>query len=162
MGVAYEKAVLLYQQERYELARQELARELAAEPNSARAHAMLALCLAAQEQYAEARRTAERAIALAPQLFFAHYALAWVFFRDVKYTCRRGVMFAVNAVHLRRLRLKNADAAVREAIRLSPHEANLFGLLALIQFDRGDPRGCLQWSRHGLALCLTLGKHYHS
>jgi tetratricopeptide (TPR) repeat protein len=149
---AYQKALLLYDQGRYELARQELARELASEPNSARAHAMLALCLAAEDRFPEARRSAERAIALAPQLSFAHYALSWVFFRDAKYTCRRGVKFAIDAAHLGRLRLKNAEAAVREAIRLSPHEAHLFGLLALIRFDRADPRECLEAARHGLAI----------
>lgn len=152
MGVAYDKAVLLYRQERYKLAGEELARDLVVEPNSARAHAMLALCLAAQAQYVEGRRAAERAVALAPQLAFAHYALAWVVFRDSKYTCRRGVIVAINAAHLHQLRLKKAEDAVREAIRLSPGDAHLFGLLALIRFDSGDPRECLKAAQHGLAM----------
>src|SRR5262245_51034969 len=75
-----ERAVLLFQQQRWDLAEQELRHTLGEEPNNARAHAILALCLSAQEKHVEDMSEAQQAIHLAPDWSFAHYAYSTVLF----------------------------------------------------------------------------------
>lgn len=79
MTAHYDRALLLYQQSRCDLAEQELHQALADEPNDARAHALLALCLCDRKDYPAAMREAEEAIHLGPDVPFTHYALAWTF-----------------------------------------------------------------------------------
>ena len=54
MNPHVERALLLLQQERHELAAQELRLALVDAPNDALAHAVLAICLSANKQYDEA------------------------------------------------------------------------------------------------------------
>ena len=56
MSPHYDRALLLYQQSRYDLAEQELRQALANEPNDAFAHALLALCLCHRKDYPAAMR----------------------------------------------------------------------------------------------------------
>ena len=107
-----QRALLLIEQGRHELAIPELRGALATDPDAALPHALLAVCLADGEQFAEAQDEAQRAIALAPDLPFAHYALAHV-------------------LHDRR-DFKPALDAVREAIRLEPEDADFHALEAQI------------------------------
>lgn len=107
-----QRALLLIEQGRHELAIPELRGALATDPDAALPHALLAVCLADGEQFAEAQAEAQRAIALAPDLPFAHYALAHV-------------------LHDRR-DFKPALDAVREAIRLEPEDADFHALEAQI------------------------------
>jgi tetratricopeptide (TPR) repeat protein len=150
MGAAYDMAVILYRQKRYEMARQQLSRELADQPNNANAFAMLALCLAEQKQFRAARRQAEQAIAIGPSLAFAHYCLAWVFYKDHSFSCRRRVAFCRNQAALRRKRLKLAETTLDEAIRLAPCNADYLGLLGWIRYELGNFRGASDAALQGL------------
>ena len=115
MNPNLERAVLLYQQSRHELAEGELRQALATEPQDAYAHALLALCLAACEKFDAATAEARQAIYLAPDFSFAHYAQARVWYDRNHY--------------------REARAAIEEAIRLDSTDADYFSLLAAIHFD---------------------------
>ena len=130
MTVHLERALLLVEQGRPELAEGELRQALAAAPDDAMAHALLALCLAARADLAAATTEAEAAVGLAPDLPFAHYALA--------------------SVLADRDRLAEAEVAIGEAIRLDPDDAGCFALLAQIQLNRRRPREALAAAEEGL------------
>src|SRR5205085_2479523 len=103
MSAHFARAVILFQQGRYDLAETELRQTLAEDPQNAPAHAMLGLCIAQPEDFAEASREAAVAISLAPNDPHGHYVAATIF-------CERS-------------RLPEAEAAIKEAIRLEPDDA---------------------------------------
>src|SRR5262245_42168921 len=128
----FERAWLLFQQSRYDLAEAELAQVLAADPDDAAAHALRALCLNHRNKHVEATEAAERAIALAPGMALAHYALAMAL--------------------LSRERLADAEKAAAMAIECEPENANHFSLLSLIRFNRRDWTGALEAADQGLQI----------
>jgi tetratricopeptide (TPR) repeat protein len=132
MSSSLNRALLLYEQSRHDLAEKELRQHLAQDPDDAFAHALLGLCLVARKEFAEATREAERAIGLAPDLAYAHYALAFVLYH--------------------RNRFKEAEAAIRQAIDCDPGQADYFSLLAAIRFDQSRWADALAAAEHGLAL----------
>ncbi len=127
-----QRASLLMNQSRWDLAETELRRTLTQDPNLAAAHSLLALCLSRREEYQEATREAEAAIGLAPDDWFAHYAMAQVF-------CDRK-------------RQKEASRAVREAVRLNPHDPAPWGLLALVEYGMHRWSQSLAAAEQGLAV----------
>lgn len=130
MSAHFPRALMLFEQSRYELAEQELRRSLLAEPDNARAHALLALCLSEREQHDEATREAEAAIHHAPDVPFTHYALA--------------------RVYSARDREEDARAAIDEAIRLDPEDAGYYALKAAIHLDLRDWSAALDAAVEGL------------
>lgn len=132
MNRNYERALLLYQQNRHEQAGQHLRQVLATDPHDPHAHALLALCLVEQKDYAEATREAQQAIALAPDLSFVHYAHARVLSE--------------------RNRESEALAAIREAIRLDPQEADFCALEAGLLVDLKQWPEALAAAERGLQL----------
>ncbi|OWK43309.1 TPR repeat-containing protein [Fimbriiglobus ruber] len=130
MSAHYERALLLFQQSRYEPAEKELRQVLAADPDDAAAHALLALCLVQLKRFDPATDEAERAVAGAPDVPFSHYALATVRYHRHHYP--------------------EAEAAVREAIRLDPAAADYRALLGAILADRENWRGVLAAANAGL------------
>jgi tetratricopeptide (TPR) repeat protein len=132
MGAHLQRALVLYEQGRNELAEQELRQELATDTESPLAHAVLALCLSRLERFDEATAEARAAIHAAPDLPLAHYAHASV-------------------LHDRH-RLPEALAATREAIRLDPSEPNHYALMSQIEFERRDWPAALAAAEQGLAL----------
>jgi tetratricopeptide (TPR) repeat protein len=127
-----ERGLLLYQQERHDMAEQELRRSLIDEPHEAMSHALLALCLSHRKAYREATEESRHAVALGPDMAFAHYALA-----DVLHD---------------RDRYKEAEEAVNEAIRLDPQEELYRGLQAAIFMNQGRWQDALEAAEEGLAL----------
>ncbi|MFO0811129.1 MAG: tetratricopeptide repeat protein [Gemmataceae bacterium] len=146
MGTHIDRAMLLLQQSRYDLAENELRQALGEEPNDAVGHALLALCLShsnssrgrpggsgwdARDPNMEAALVeAEEAVGLAPDLAFTHYALASV---------------------LAKLD-RNADAAVaiEAALDIDPTDADYYQLLAVIRLDQGDAKRALDAAEQGL------------
>lgn len=125
-----QRAMLLQEQGRHELAEKELRHHLVAEPADGFAHALLALSLAHLERRDEAEQAARDAISNAPDLGFAHYALARVLSdrnRDVE-----------------------AVDSINEAIRLEPTDADYRGLLAGIEFARERWKETLAAAEQGL------------
>jgi tetratricopeptide (TPR) repeat protein len=130
--VTIERGVLLYQQSRYDLAETELRQALAAEPDDAHAHALLALCLIERKQLEDATEEARQAVHLAPDFSFAHYALAKVWYERNHYD--------------------EAQAAIEEAIRLDPDDADYRFVLSAIHFDERRWEDALSTAEEGLAL----------
>jgi tetratricopeptide (TPR) repeat protein len=132
MGVHLERALLLYEQSRFDLAEQEVRLDLEAEPENGTAHALLALCQAERGQNSEATWSAQEAITREPDLPFAHYALA--------------------SVMQDRERLDEALQAILEAIRLDPKNTNYFAQLSSIRCDQGRWSDALETAEQGLRL----------
>jgi Tfp pilus assembly protein PilF len=107
-----ERALLLLQQSRYDLAEQELRQLLAKDPDDALAHALLAFSLTQQDKLEEAESSARQAIQLAPEHPYCHYCLG--------------------VVKIQKDDLVSARQAVEEAIRLDPEDSDYHGLRALI------------------------------
>src|SRR5579862_5261145 len=75
------RAQLLLEQSRYDLAERELRDALAADPDHALAHALLAVCHLEQDQLDDATREAKAALGLEPDLAYASYVLGLVLHR---------------------------------------------------------------------------------
>src|SRR5262245_18242691 len=130
MGVHLQRALILYEQSRFDLAEQEVRRALEGEPDSATAHAVLGLCLAERGQNREAMWSAQEAVAREPDLPFAHYALASIL-QD-------------------RERLDEAQQSILEAIRLDPKNTNYLAQLASIRCDQGRWQDALEATEESL------------
>lgn len=125
-----QRARLLLERARPDLAAQELRQQIAVDPDDALAHALLAVCLMQQKQRAEALAAAERAVHLAPDFAYAHFVRAHAL-EDLD-------------------RLKEAEASVAEAIRLDPDDADSFALLGSIRLRQRQWRGALEAAEEGL------------
>lgn len=130
MSPQLQRGLLLFQQGRPELAEAELRQALAADPNEAYAHTLLALCLCQRGQFKDATAEAQQAIHLAPDFPMAHYGLAYVW-------------------HDRR-HYDEALAAIHEALRLEPDHPDYCALLAQIQLDRRQWPAALEAAERGL------------
>lgn len=132
MSVRVDRALLLLQQSRPADAERELMLALSENPESARAHAYLALCRIDLDKKDEALKTAKNAVGLEPDEPFGHY---------------------VHAVVLHRLdRDKEALSVVNEAIRLDPDSEAHFALQASIHLALRDWSSALVSAGQGLAL----------
>jgi tetratricopeptide (TPR) repeat protein len=127
-----ERARMLLDQSRHQLAEQELWQALARQPDNPQAHAMLALCLAERDAFADATREAQQAIHLAPDDPFPHYVLSHVMSERNRYA--------------------EAEKAIEEAIRLDPYEASFFSQLAQIHFARRQWQDALDAAEQGLRI----------
>ncbi|HEY7426626.1 MAG TPA: tetratricopeptide repeat protein [Gemmataceae bacterium] len=132
MTAHYDRALLLYQQSRYDLAEQELRQALADEPGDVRGHALLALCLCNRKDYPAATREAEEAVRQGPDVPFSHYALAFTLYH--------------------RDRLQEAETAVEQALELAPWDSDYYALLASIRFDQRCWPAALEAAERGLEL----------
>src|SRR5262249_15088868 len=132
MGVYLDRALVLFEQSRHDLAERELVQELAAEPNNPLAHALLGLCLSKRKEFKQATEAAQMAVHLAPDMAFAHYALG--------------------SVYHDRDRLTEAMIAVCEAIRLNPADAAYYALESAIRFDQRDWPLALEAAERGLRI----------
>ncbi len=127
---AIDRALLLLQQRRYELAEQELRRFLLAEPNQFYAHSLLALTLVERGNSQEALGEAQQAVHLAPEVPYAHF----VFGRVLD--------------HLDRF--QEAEQAANEAIRLDPDYVDAYALLASIHLQQEHWEESLASAERGL------------
>jgi tetratricopeptide (TPR) repeat protein len=107
-----ERAVLLLQRSRYDLAEEELRQSLAANPEDPHAHALLAYSLAEQNKLPEAEDAARQAVRLAPDDPYGHYIMGWI--------------------KVQRNDLQCARRAVEKAICLNPENSDYHGLQASI------------------------------
>ena len=132
MSPLVHRGLLLYQQDRYELAEKQLRGALAQDPEDAFAKALLARTVSELDRHDEALELAGEAIAQAPDGGFCHATLALV---------------------LRNLdRRKDALLAIEEAIRLDPEDANYRGTQAAILISLEKWEQALLAAENGLAL----------
>lgn len=128
-----QRAQLLLQQQRFDLAEQELRGLLSEDSQQAELHSLLALCLVNDpSRLKEATDEAELAVGLAPDIPFVHYVLGRVF--------------------LVRNRTDEARQAAEEAIRLDPYDAEHFGLLSQIELVAGQWQKSLNAAEQGLTI----------
>jgi tetratricopeptide (TPR) repeat protein len=128
--VTIDRARLLYQQSRYDLAETELRQALGQDPEHAYGHSLLALTLMHRKQLKDATSEAQQAIHLAPDYPFAHYALAKVWYERNDPGASR--------------------TAIDEAIRLDPENADYRFLLGAIHYDQKRWKEALQAVEEGL------------
>jgi tetratricopeptide (TPR) repeat protein len=138
----FQRASLLFEHGRFADAIGELRLQLADEAEDALTHGLLGLCLAEVEKLDEATYHAQQSIHLAPEHPFGQYALAQIM--------------------LRRNRFAEAQAAIMEAIRLHPYDADYFAILASLHLRAQRWREALAVADQGLAaepehpLCTNL------
>jgi tetratricopeptide (TPR) repeat protein len=144
MSPHLERAYLLYEQRRYDMAEKEIGQALIAQPNDARSLALLALCLLEQEKFAQATERAEQAVVYAPDESFSHHTLARVWFaRNYLDEAEQETQAALaidphvpgyhvtqGLIHYRRSKWPLALAAAETALALSPDDASAVNLRA--------------------------------
>lgn len=131
MGLHLIRAQLLLGQQRYELAEEELRKEIAEVPEAALGHALLAICLGKRERFDEATQEARAAIHADPELGFAHYALGTIF--------------------LERSRFDEASTAIEEALRLDPENPDYHAVVAAVRMEQRRWPDALAAAEAGLA-----------
>lgn len=132
MTAHYDRAVLLFEQSRFDLAEQELRQSLSDEPGDSRAHALLAMCLCGRKDYETATLQAEEAIHLDPEVPLGYFALSSVLYQ-------RG-------------RLPEAEAAIEQALERAPWDADYYSQLASIRFEQRRWPAALEAAEEGLRL----------
>lgn len=130
--MSIERATLLIEQSRYEMAERELRQALTLMPSDAYATALLGLCLNYQQRFQEATAAAETAISLAPDEAFSHYILSYIL-------CERQ-------------ELELAEKSVLEAIRLNCYQASYFALLSRCKYNQKLWQNALESALQGLAI----------
>ncbi len=136
------QAQLLLHTRRYKDAESALRRALAAAPNDADAHVLLALALYYQERNADALREVRTAIGLAPEFASAHYVHALIL--------------------LDRNRPDDALRAIHEALRLDPNNVAYHVVAGRVYLYQKDWKRALAAAEAGLRLdpehvtCLNL------
>lgn len=135
MNPHLQRALLLFDQSRHDMAADELRLALAEDPGDARAHALLALCLVEKEDFKGATEEARQAIHLDPGLPFAHRAHAKIL--------------------LARERPDEAREAIAEAIRLDPEDPDQHALMAAIEMDLRHWSAALEAAERGLHFDAT-------
>jgi tetratricopeptide (TPR) repeat protein len=142
MSTAFMRGVVLYGQNRYDLADREFRQSLAEEPDRAAAHAYLALCMSHLDKPAEALIEADEAIRLDPDESIHHYA-------------RGRALLDLD-------RYREAETSAQKAVELEPFSADNFALLASIEGGRRHWAEALETATHGLEIdaehlgCLNL------
>ena len=132
MNPHLQRALMLLEQSRYDMAEDELRKLLASDPDDAMAHAVLALTLARSKKYADAVAEAENAIHLAPDQPFVHYA------HSVALSERNDKSQAVKAVET--------------AIGMDPYNVNFFAQLAQLKFGMREWQAAQEAAEAGLDL----------
>lgn len=127
-----QRAGLLYDQHRYDLAADEARAVLASDPDDAFAHALLSLSLTRLERAEEATAEAEAAIGRMPDLPVAHAAHAYAL--------------------LARNRFARARHAAVEAIRLEPTDPDHYALLAQVDLSNRKWAAAYEATTQGLAI----------
>jgi tetratricopeptide (TPR) repeat protein len=127
----FQRALVLFEQSRLDLAEPEVRQALAGDPDNAFAHALLSICLLEREDWNAATDEAKTAVRLAPDSPFAHATLARVL--------------------ANRQYLDEALESAEESLRLDPTDADTYALLSLIHTQRRDWSSALHAAEQGLA-----------
>lgn len=128
----YERAQLLAEQGRYDLAMAEAAAYLAEHPNSSQSHTLLSFCHSQKSEHKQAVDQAQQALGLAPDNDFCHFALA------------RAHYYASN--------LKDAEAAIATALKLDPNDPDYHAQAAMVFHEQRKFEKALNSSQAGLRL----------
>ncbi|MFK7769958.1 MAG: tetratricopeptide repeat protein [Mariniblastus sp.] len=142
MQQLHERAQLLIQQSRYDLAEQEVGRILAENPDDAIGHLLLSICYKNTKRYREATVEAQKAIQIEPDNSRCHLILSTV------YSLRN--------------RFEEAERSAREALRLDPYDEDIYAELSKIQLSQKKWTEAIEFAESGLEIdpdhapCLSL------
>jgi Tfp pilus assembly protein PilF len=128
----YNRARLLAEQGRYDLAMQETAAYLAEQPNSSQGYSLLSLCHTKKGEHQQAIAQAQQALGLSPDDDFCHFALG------------RAYYYAND--------LKAAEAAIATALSLDPDDADYHAQAAMIFHEQRKFDKALESAQAGLRL----------
>jgi tetratricopeptide (TPR) repeat protein len=132
MNPQVQRAQLLIQQSRFDLAERELRGSLAGDPEDWLSHAMLAFALLRQGKAAAAMEEARAAIGYQPDAPYAHYVLALACLESDK--------------------RKEARAAARQAKELDPEDPDFHSLLGWMDLEEKRWQDALENAEKGLSL----------
>lgn len=132
MSQSLERARILLEQNRYDLAEREVRRALADDPQEPLAHAWLALCLSERKQHPQALESARTAVGLGPDDAYFHWVLG--------------------RIYLSADDLRAAQMSAEEAVRIDPDDADHFALLGAVHATRRNFRDALDAAQMGLKL----------
>lgn len=132
MDPGLQRAILLLDCSRQDLAEAEIRRYLSEHPDDPEAHAMLGLCLALAEKHSDAIQAADAAVRLSPDLALAHYV--------------RGYSLYLGKRHA------DAMKAVEEALRLDPSFTSAHHLESCLWAEEHRWPASLEAADRGLAL----------
>jgi tetratricopeptide (TPR) repeat protein len=128
MSKHFDRAQILIQQGRYDLAEEELRQEIVKNPDSDRGYGYLALCLINQQKLTdETLGLIDYALSLNVENDWNHYLFALYWYNKNNFD--------------------RAEAAIKVAIELNPNSEHYFYILACILFDRGKS----QFALHAMA-----------
>lgn len=127
-----ERAGILYDQGRYDLAADEARRSLASDPQDAAVRIILSMALTQMERFTEATREARIAIAALPDEPMAHVAHAFALAQQSRF-------------------IEARDAA-KEVLRLDSSDPYWHGLLANIELSLGNWQAAYEATTRGLAV----------
>lgn len=128
----YERARILAEQGRYNLAMEEAAAYLADHPNSSQGHTLLSFCHSQKDEHKQAVSQAQQALALAPDDDFCHFALA------------RAYYYGNN--------LKEAEAAIATALNIDPDDPDYHAQAAMVFHEQRKFDKALNSAKAGLRL----------
>lgn len=132
MDARHQRAQLLINQNRFDLAEQELGSILAKDPQDAIAHLLISICFKRTKRYREATDSARQAISLQPDNPRCHLIMA--------------------SVYLMRNRYEEAESSAKEALRLDPYDEDIYALLAQLKYSTSDWEEALAWAKKGLEI----------
>ncbi len=132
MSNRYERARLLAEQGRYDLAMQEAASYLAEHPNSSRSYTLVSFCHSKKGEHKQAVSQAQRALGLAPDDDFCHFALA------------RAHYYGSN--------LKEAETAIATALNIDPDDPDYHAQAAMVFHEQRKFNKALNSAKAGLQL----------
>jgi tetratricopeptide (TPR) repeat protein len=128
----YNRARLLAEQGRYDLAMQEAAAYLAEQPNSSQGYSLLSFCHTKKGEHQQAIAQAQQAIGLSPDNDFCHFSLG------------RAQYYAND--------LKAAEAAIATALTLDPNDPDYHAQAAMIFHEQRKFDKALASAQAGLRL----------
>lgn len=132
MSQAYEKAIILYNQRRYDLAQPLFLEHLTDRPDDGEALAYLALAYVRTEKVKEAVETAQRAIDAQPDRALPHYAAA--------------------VIARKRKRYKDASKFIKDALAIDPDDTDYIAFAGLLHLDKKKFAEALKAAEVGLSL----------
>ncbi|MEZ6119448.1 MAG: tetratricopeptide repeat protein [Pirellulaceae bacterium] len=152
MNVHLDRALLLFQQSRFEMAADEARQAILEDSSDVLAHSVLALCLSESKRYVEATSEAELAIHSGPDNYFGYYAMAHVLydrnmFRHAQQVVERSIQlnpffcdgFALlGSIGLRQKRWQDAVDAANQGLQIDPDHTGCLNVrsTALVQLGR--------------------------
>ena len=135
MSASLERASALLSHDRYDQAETEARQAVGQNPDDPQGHALLAVALVNQDGEAKQREAvyaAQMAVHLAPAWPWAQYILAYVY-RDTG-------------------KLREAEAAVKESVRLDASDADAWGLWASLAFGQSRWQEARDLAERGLTV----------